>query len=122
MRRRHLLLLSLLPLALACDRWRPNEPKTLHFYDALGAYDIALGTLHQLEYDKVTADPARYHIEAEAKIDGGGSFMAIQIYSDARMVIRVYGKLAKGDKIHRKLAEEVEQLAAALRASGQVVR
>ena len=122
MRRRSLLALPLLALPLGCNRWAPNRSTTLQFYDPLGAFDIAQGTLQRMGYRVMVADPARYHIEVAAKVDDGESIIALQIYSDARMVIAAYGKLVKGNKVHRKLDDELGAIAAALRASGQVQR
>jgi hypothetical protein len=123
MKRRHLLALPLLlALGPACNRWRPNRPTTLYFYDPLGAFDIAYATVQRMGYQVRVADPDRYHIEVASKIDEGDSTIALQIYSDARRVIGAYGKLVKEKKVHKKLEEEMQSIVAALRQSGQVQR
>jgi hypothetical protein len=121
MRRRELLVLCALTTLSACDRWRSKEPSTLYFRDASGAFTTAQATLQQLGYT-VQADSARYHLQVQAKVDDGGTFIALQIYADARMIIRAHGKLVHADKMHRKVGDEVNQIADALRASGQVMR
>jgi hypothetical protein len=125
MNRRALLLLVLLTAASAttgCDRWRPATPRVLFYSDPVMAYDGTVPLLGRLGYQIAQADPDRYHIEVYAKLDGGGSFIAMQFYGDGRMMMHAHGKHTKGGKLHRKLAREMDELVQSLRANGGVVR
>jgi hypothetical protein len=106
--------------AVGCDRWRPNTPHTLFFREPLAAFDSSVATLQQSGYPITQADRDRYHIQVASKLEG--SFISLQIYADARMILRVHGEHVRGDKVHKKLDQEVGSVMAALRASGQVVR
>jgi hypothetical protein len=121
MKRRTLLLLTLVA-ASGCDRWRPATPRSLFFTDPVMAYDTTVPLLARLGYEVAHADPNAYHIEIHAKLDGGGSFIAMQFYGDGRMLMHAHGKHTKGDKIHRKLAREMDELVQSMRANGAVVR
>ncbi|RLB62285.1 MAG: hypothetical protein DRI90_09385 [Deltaproteobacteria bacterium] len=126
MRRRNLVMLALLPLVSGCNRWRPNEARTLYFRHPQVAWDMALVVLQRHGYH-FQPDPNRYHIEVAAKLDRGGtrrSYISIQVFDDASLEIRVHGDhvLSSEGKMHRKLAAEVDDLTQALLATGQAVR
>jgi hypothetical protein len=117
MRRRRLLTL---PLALAaCNIWRPYTPVTLYFREPKAAFDATVATLGRLGY-AVRADRQRYHVEVASKLEA--TYIGMQIYGDARMIIRPYGKLVRGSTVHRKIEDEIASIVVAVRASGQVVR
>jgi len=120
MRRRSFKLVPLVALVSGCNRWRRPKRRTLYFRDPHAAFDATVAKLKQLEYENVTADPVRFHIEVATKVPE--SYISIQIYNDARMIVRAHGKLVRRHTIHWALEEEIDRLVAALRASGHVVR
>ena len=123
MNRRHLLLLGLALLSSACNRWRPNTPRRLRFRDPVKAFEAARAMFKQLGYRIVRDEPKTYHLEVLAKLDQPHrlkSYIAIQVYADGLMIIRVHGDHVKEDmrSMHRKLATEVDRVINALRAAG----
>ena len=126
MRRRPFLMLALLPLVSGCNRWRPITTRRLYFNHPQIAWDMAVLTLQRKEYH-FQADQARFHIEAVAKLDRGQkkrSYIAIQIFDDSTLEIRVHGDhvMASEGKMHKALAAEVDDLEQALLATGQAIR
>jgi hypothetical protein len=119
-------MLALLPLVSGCNRWRPNTTRRLYFNHPQIAWDMTILTLQREGYH-FQPDPNRYHIEAVAKLDRGQkkrSYIAIQIYDDSVLEIRVHGDhvMASERKMHKALAAEVDNLVQALLATGQAIR
>ncbi len=122
MQRRSFVLLALAAFAAGCDRWQPLQPKTLYYRDPFVAFDSAFATLKTLEYEFVRLSRPHFFVEVESKRHSG-SFITMQIYGDARMIVRAYGgRLVRGNTIHKALAREIDNLISAFRASGHVVR
>ena len=115
------LLLSAVLLLLACSRWSPNLTRVVHLGDPALAFDAAQMTLQAGGYQIISQDEPRGVLQARAMIDAGeeGSTIHLQVYSDGSLRASLSGRLVKAEqnKVHRKLAAEVDQLMARIRAN-----
>lgn len=112
-------------------RWRAAEPRRLQLGGPILAYRAALTTLQHTGYRIVRDDPHRGAIVALAKVDqqrpGGdskrASFIAFQAYRDGSLLITVSGYHVKREEglMHRKLADEVDDLRHAIYRRAQAM-
>jgi hypothetical protein len=117
-RMRLALLTFVIMLSCACNRWEPNVPRQLAFTDPITAHEATLATLRLRGYTLLENDPGRHFVRVLAQTgstdSSGGSYLNFQIFPNGVLTVTATGRLVRdgGGSIHRKLAEEMDDLVA----------
>jgi hypothetical protein len=126
------LFLVVLALIAGCGRWQPNTPREVQLSDPRATFETTLSVLRGRGYAILEMDPVRGFIRAQSMLDGdsrlvGGfgyvgfeqriSHILFQVQPNGRLIVSAVGYHVRGDVVHYRLAEEMDDLVKAISAS-----